>query len=58
MSATFDIHPDMDELIAAKREVAQAGDPEAMRARGMPTGRAWGGTAPPEWRCGIPSFHA
>ena len=32
MSATFDIHPDMDELIAAKREVAQAGDPEAMRA--------------------------
>ena len=32
MSATFDIHPDMDELIAAKREVAQASDPEAMRA--------------------------
>ena len=32
MTATFDIHPDMDELIAAKREVAQTSDPQAMRA--------------------------
>ena len=32
MSATFDIHPDMDELIAAKRQVAQTTDPRDMRA--------------------------
>ena len=32
MTATFDIHRDMDELIAAKREVAQTTDPDRMRA--------------------------
>ena len=36
MSATFDIHPDMDELIAAKRQVAQTTDPREMRT-------AWNG---------------
>ena len=36
MSTTFDIHPDMDELIAAKRQVAQTTDPREMRT-------AWNG---------------
>ena len=36
MTETFDIHPDMDELIAAKRAVVQTSDPEEMRA-------AWNG---------------
>ena len=31
-TATFDVHPDMDELIAAKRAVAETSDPDAMRA--------------------------
>ena len=35
-TATFDVHPDMAELIAAKRAVAQTDDPEEMRA-------AWNG---------------
>ena len=35
-TATFDVHPDMDELIAAKQAVAQTNDPEEMRA-------AWNG---------------
>ena len=32
MTATFDIHPDMDELIAAKQAVARTDDPDEMRA--------------------------
>jgi acetyl esterase len=32
MSAMFDIHPDMDEVIAAKQAVAQVTDPDEMRA--------------------------
>ena len=36
MTTTFDVHPDMDELIAAKRAVVQTNDPEEMRA-------AWNG---------------
>ena len=32
MTAMFDIHPDMDEVIAAKRAVAQTNDPDEMRA--------------------------
>ena len=32
MTATFDVHPDMAEVIAAKRAIAQSADPEEMRA--------------------------
>ena len=32
MTGTFDIHPDMDELIAAKREAARTTDPKEVRA--------------------------
>ena len=32
MTATFDIHPDMADVIAAKQAIAQSTDPEVMRA--------------------------